>query len=472
MILLSKIAKNTGAVLMGTLVRMGSSFVLILLIARWLGAGGVGEYSIILSLYWIFQKIATMGLEQIIIREVAKAERKAGAYLTAGVIIGIATSVVMSLLMVVFSYLARYNSVIVTSCYIMSGAVLFTTVNLVFQALFIAFEKAELSLYGNVFTGVVRLGLSWAALACGYGIIAIMTVFVLSAFAGMIINMVLTKRCIMTRAVTWEKQVTVWMLKTMPVFAGAQIVNAFSGNITTIIMSLFMSLELVGYYGAAMQLVGAIRMIIQSYKIAIQPVTAKTYVDSLKELRRFCVKSMKYITLFSFPISVGTTLLAQRIISLFYPPEFAISGSLLQVLIWIIPFYGVSMVMTAILIAGEDQKLVFSTLMISLAVRAGLAAALIPLFSYWGAAAAVVASDLVNMLLKAHFIARHYFRISYLHFFWKTAVSAAAMAVILFILKNTVLAVTVSGAVLVYGAALTMLGELPAVRAALKRSGP
>lgn len=468
MIELSKIAKNTGAVLIGTLVRMGASFVLILLIARYLGASGMGEYSIILSLYWIFQKISTMGLEPIIIREVAKARDKAGYYLTAGVVIGIATSVVMSLIMSGFAHVAGYSSGIITSCYIMSGAVLFTTVNLIFQSLFIAFEKAELSLYANIFTGIIRLTLSWAALASGFGVVTIMAVFVLSAFAGMLINFVLTDRFILKCRFAYDRGITVWVLKTMPLFAGSQIVNAFSGNITTIIMSFFLSVGLVGYFGAAMQLVGAIRMIIQSYKIAIQPVTARTYVDSLKELRRFCIKSMKYITLFSFPVGVGTTFLAHRIIALFYPPEFFVSGSLLQILIWIIPFYGIGMVMTAILIAGEDQKLVFTTLLVSLIVRVSLAAVLIPLFSYWGAAAAMVVSDVVNVLIKAVFIGKGYFQINYFDFFWKIAVSAAAMAVIIVLLHAAVLGVIIMAAILGYAIVLILFGELPALRAALK----
>lgn len=469
MILLSRIAKNTGAVLLGTLVRMGASFVLVLLIARYLGSEGMGEYTVILSLYWIVQKIATMGLEPIIIREVAKNESSAQDFLSSGIVIGILTSVVMSSVMIMFAHLANYDHVIITSIYIVGPAVLFATVSLIFQAVFIAFEKAELSLYGNVINGVSKLLLAFAAMEAGYGLVTVMAAFTVSTFLGLIVNALLANAFILKIRFSFSRSVFLWTLKTMPVFAGTQIVHAFSGNITAIIMSLLMSMELVGYYGAAMQLVGAVRMVIQSYKIAIQPVTAKTFEDSLRELRKFCIKSMKYICMLTIPLSVGTTMLAAKIIALFYPPEFFISALLLQVLIWVIPLYGLSMVLTSVLIASNNQKLVFTTLLISLSVRIGLAFTLIPLISYRGAAAAVLVSEVVNFIVKTRFVFKRLFRVPYAHFTWKIAISTTVMAAVILVLGNLPVLLTAAAASIVFAVMQTLLGELPAVRHAVCR---
>jgi len=460
LIKISKIAKNTFAVLFGTLVRMASSFVLTFLIARYLGVKSVGQYTVLISLFWIFQRIATIGLEQIIIREVAKDQRRANVFFSSGVLLGVITSLVMILAMIVFTNIANYDKLIISCVYIISGAVLFTTINLIFQSIFIAFEKAELSLYGNVTSGLIKFISGFLALKFGYGLYGIIWAFTISSLAGLFVNFILMQKYVHPVKLVYNRKILKWIIKTTPFFAGSQLVNAFSGNITTIILSMLLNIESVGYYGIAMQLVGAIRMVIQSYKVAIQPVTARTFKESVKELRKFCLKSMRYIAMLTIPVCAGTSILGSRIIEFIYSEKYLPAASLLKILIWIVFLYGFSMVITAILISANRQKTVFQSQVLSLAVRIIAAFSLIPFFGYWGAALAVLLSNIADFSYKYYILSKEMFKISFIHIIWRILISTVIMSVFLLVFRKLDMLILVSLGIFVFVMSQFLQGEL------------
>jgi O-antigen/teichoic acid export membrane protein len=67
-----KIAKNTGVIIAGNVAfRLVSLFVIIYL-ARYLGTGGFGKYSFVFAYLAFFNIITDLGLQQILVREMAR----------------------------------------------------------------------------------------------------------------------------------------------------------------------------------------------------------------------------------------------------------------------------------------------------------------------------------------------------------------------------------------------------------------
>jgi len=427
----SKIIKNTGFVLIATILRMVSSLVLVLLVARYLGSTGMGKFSVVLSLFWLFQKMATMGLEPITIREVAKDKSLGTRYLSNGVLIGTLSSFLMIIVMYIFANVANYSHDVVLGTYIMGVALILTTVNLIFRSIYIAFERAEYILFSDFSETILKLIFGIVVLSLGYGLISVIIVIAFSQLVRLSINIYVTSRYLFKIQFKIDTKLCRWLLRTMPAFAGTQIINGFSGNITVIILSLLMGMELVGYYSAAMRLIGSFRLILQSYKSAIQPVAARIYNTSIVKLRSFCMESIRYILMLTIPVCAGTLILAERIVVLLFTDEFVTSGRILQFLVWILILYGASMVFTSILIASNNQRVNFRIIGISLIARILLALVLIPVFSYYGAAVAVLISNLVNFSQKYYFINKKYFKIPLFEISWKILVSCLPMIVFL-----------------------------------------
>lgn len=429
--LISNLMKNTSIVLAGTIVRMITSFALVLIITRSLGPKGMGEWAVILSLYWLFQKIATMGLEPVIIRETAKDHSRAGSMLTSGALIGLISSFIMSFIMILFAWIVDYPEVVRISSIIMSGTLIITTVNLLFQAFFIGLEKTEFGFIGIFTENIFKLVLSILVLYSGHGLVYLSFVFFISSCIRLLINLTIGKIKIRTLDLKPDKSETKAIFKTLPIFAGAQIFNAFSGNITIIILSLLLGMELVGFYSVAMRLVGFVRLVLQSYKAALQPVAARSYKSSIDDLRKFTIKSLKYLFLLTIPVSVGGTILSTNLIVFLFSDKFLMSAPLFRYLIWILNFYGISMVLSAILIGSNNQKIDFYGIIINMSIRISFAFILIPLTGLWGAAAAVICSSAAGAVYRYLFIHKNFFTIKFLQIFVRTFAAALVMGLFL-----------------------------------------
>ncbi|RKY81885.1 hypothetical protein DRQ07_02850 [candidate division KSB1 bacterium] len=429
--LISNLMKNTSIVLAGTIVRMITSFALVLIITRSLGPKGMGEWAVILSLYWLFQKIATMGLEPVIIRETAKDHSRAGSMLTSGALIGLISSFIMSFIMILFAWIVDYPEVVRISSIIMSGTLIITTVNLLFQALFIGLEKTEFGFIGIFTENIFKLVLSILVLYSGHGLVYLSFVFFISSCIRLLINLTVGKIKIRTLDLKPDKSETKAIFKTLPIFAGAQIFNAFSGNITIIILSLLLGMELVGFYSVAMRLVGFVRLVLQSYKAALQPVAARSYKSSIDDLRKFTIKSLKYLFLLTIPVSIGGTILSTDLIVFLFSDKFLMSAPLFRYLIWILNFYGISMVLSAILIGSNNQKIDFYGIIINMSIRISFAFILIPLTGLWGAAAAVICSSAAGAVYRYLFIHKNFFTIKFLQIFVRTFAAALVMGLFL-----------------------------------------
>ena len=66
-----RIAKNISVMVLAELVGFGLNFIITVLIARYLGLIGFGNYSFVIAFVGVFQMIADSGLNNILIREIA-----------------------------------------------------------------------------------------------------------------------------------------------------------------------------------------------------------------------------------------------------------------------------------------------------------------------------------------------------------------------------------------------------------------
>jgi len=431
-----EIAKNTAAMLLATIIRMSASFILVVLVARKLGSTGMGEFSLILSLFWIFQTIASMGIQPLLIREIAAKPEKTGEIFSNAAFLSICASVLMAVCMVGFSVIAGYSHNIYLATYWMSATLVLSTVSIVVQAIFIAWEKAELVVVGMTWESAFRLGVGILVLLNGRGLIALCSVFAFSTIISLIINLFLVHKYITHFYFRIKWTVCKWLIRLVPTFAGISIFNTIFWHVGMVLMSKLTTIEQIGLYGASMRIATVIKLILQSYKVAIQPVAVKTFQQSMAAFKSFCERSLKYIFLLTIPICAGTFILSEQILELVFGSEFVGSAGILRIEVVILLAYGVTLVLATFLIASRNQKIDLRVNGVSMIVNMVLGYILISRFGILGAAISLLIAMHVFMFQQLHFITKNLFRLNILVDTMKIICASCMMAGLTWILSS------------------------------------
>jgi O-antigen/teichoic acid export membrane protein len=450
--------KNTFIILFGSIVRMVSSFVLVVLVARYLGKAGMGEFSFLVSLFWLFQTIALLGIQPLITREVAKNLSKTNEFLVNGFWIGGVSAILMMIVMILYVVLAGYSHDLQLAAVYMSIALVWTTLSLVFQSVFIAHGRTDWMLWSTVAENVVKLILGLWALEVGLGVVTLSLIMGMTPLINVIFNYHFYIKHIGRIHYKMNKAVCMWMLKLVPTFAGISIFGAIFNNVSMLVLSKTRTMEEVGVYGAALRLIAVMSTILQSYKSAIQPAAAQTFETHHKHFGMFCSKSIRLILMITIPIALGTTVLSKRIIQLLFGPAFADSAPILTILMWSIVPYGGMMVFASFIISSNNQKVDLKVNALSTLAALILSFALIPPLGAIGAAIATLLSTLVFLSLQIVFIQKHLFHLDWFQVGWKIFTAGILMGAALKIGKMP-LGVEIALGVVVYFVFLALLKE-------------
>jgi O-antigen/teichoic acid export membrane protein len=454
------VVKNTGAMLFGTIIRMSASFVLVVFIGRRLGPTGMGEFSLILTLFWVFQTMAGMGIQPLLIREVASDRENTGTILINAALLSFLVSCLMSVLMILFSAVMKYSSVVQVAALWMSAALVLATVSLVFQSVFIAWEKAQLVLIGMTWENIVRLLIGVFVLMRGGGIVAISAVFAVSGLVNLAVNIGLMHRHITCMKFKIDPGVCLWLARLLPTFAGISIFSTLFWHMDILLLSRLVNMEALGYYSAPMRLVNVIKLVLQSYKVAIQPVAARLYRVSKTDFREFCEKSLRYIFMFTIPVSIGGLILSDRLLLFIFGEAFAQSNLIFKIVIWILIPYGMILVFASFLIAAHFQHVDMRINLVSMLLAYALGYSLISRYGILGAGAAVLLAVTVFMVQQLNFINRHLFQLNFWKLLHKIMLSGLVMGITIWFLRGFHVLISIPAAMAVYFGLLACLRDI------------
>ena len=133
------------------------------------------------------------------------------------------------------------------------------------------------------------------------------------------------------------------------------------------------------------------------------------YADAARDtFVRAYVLAIRMLLIVSIPIAVATVFLAEAIILFFggreYLPHSVIA---LQVLIWFLPFSYVNSLTQYVLIAINQQRFITTSFIIATGLNIILNLILIPMYSYVGAAAVTIVSEVVLLVPFLYCLRRH-----------------------------------------------------------------
>jgi O-antigen/teichoic acid export membrane protein len=334
---------------------------------------------------------------------------------------------------------------------------------------FRAFERMAYELVVLVLQGCVLLVLVLLAIYLEASVLVLLGV-VLVAYAVMVIAGWLLVRSRFTRP-DFHVNPQSWrslFREAVPVGISAFLFVSYS-RIGTVALELSKTSADVGLFNAAFSLTRNLGVVPIAFSGAILPTFSQLAVLGVREVSLAYTRALKYMLMLALPIAVAGTQISERLVRLIFGPDFAGAGVALQIIIWSVLFWFLSLVTRTALLATNRQVLWTYTLAAGVLVNLALNVALVPRLGVLGASVALLVADVVIFGLASYAISRHLAlpTASLLAASLKVAASAVLMGIVVYLLSDVNLILLMFLGAAVYGFSLLLLRALDSEELAL-----
>lgn len=453
---LSRLLRNAAALLASDVLSRATTFAMYVLVARHLGVFEVGQMSLALTLFYVFQVVAVAGLKTLITREVAKDKTETDRYLVNGSMVVIASSLVTMLITLLFVWSMGYARDTALIILLLSLGLLPYALSAICEAIFQAWERMHYIAYANVPSNVFKVGLAFLLLSQGYGVYHLVILIVASHVVIASTAWGLMLWHITTPRITFDPDFSLTMVRTTSTFLGIDVIIAVWASAQIILLSVLASETEVGLFSAAAQLMVPITLVFQSIVLSIFPLMCQRFTSDFQDLKKISEQLLELLLIFALPTAVGLFFLADAALVLLYGDGgFSSAAVVLRVMVGVLIFRALTSALGQVLLAGLKEKVTLRIVTINTIISLILGLLLIGQFGLVGAALAVLFTSLVNFVQHYVPVSKLLSGIDLASLIWKPSVACLLMAgYLLFgtgeqsILLTIVLAATAYAAVL------------------------
>lgn len=392
---LHRLVKNTSVIFISQILSYVLGFFITMYTARYLGAEGYGILSLALSITGIFGILADLGLNTLMVREIARNKELADTYISNTFLMKIILSLLTFGLMFSVVNIIGYSSTVSTVIYLITFSVIINAFVGVFNAVFQAHEKMEYVSVSTILSSIAMLLGTAVGIYYHYDLIYFAMLYIISyGLVFIYISITYLWKFSLPRI---HIDLSFWKPTIKEAWPFG--ITSLSGTLYTYIDSIMLSIiqgnTVVGWYSAAYRLMLITLFIPNTVNTAIFPVMSRFYTSSRDSLNLMYERYFKYMLIIGIPMGFGTTILADKIILLIFGSGYTQSILALQILIWtmVFTFAGASFVQ---LLQSVNRQIVITKIsIICVLINILLNLVLIPRYSYIGASFATLLTEVV-----------------------------------------------------------------------------
>lgn len=404
-----RIVLNTGALATSSLWRIGISFGLQLVIARLLGAQGLGQYATALAWLNVCQILSELGLPQLLVRDLARhPERRHTAFQTALFAQIIAAFLIWAGVFSLTAILPYQPETRLALLFITASLPLFAVTS-VCEMLFQANERMELVMGVEVVINTLIVAASLVVLWRGGGVVALCAVIIATqTFSAALCLWLVRRGALMGAAQTRSTQSIAASLAYLwghaRPFYGLALANVLLHRLDILLLSVFAGDVVTGIYSAAYLVVRVLIILAQTWWQSLYPTFSRLRVQAEDQYRRLAALSIRFGLLAFLPVAALSRGVADWLLGIVYRGEdHSAALATYGILIWAAPLFLVATYAVNLLLVERQPK---GSLLIA-GTHIGVALSLLPfLTARWqavGAAGAMIgaisASACVGLLL-------------------------------------------------------------------------
>jgi O-antigen/teichoic acid export membrane protein len=429
-----RVAGNTIALAAGDIATKLGLFVLYAVIARELGEGGFGDYTLAISLAF-FVRIAGLGIDLILSREVARDVDKVHGLFWEAINLKVIAGTPVLAGTVVFAIAGGYDESVVLAVLLIGVSILIDELGLSAHSVLKGTEQMGPTAKALMVKSLVLVSLGSAGLLLlEPSLVVLGVVYVISALAGLAyITYAMWGLGIQPRRVG-DTEGLAWLFRAAIPTGIATVLGTALGRLDAVILSVITDDAVaVGLYGGAYRLFEATLFVSWSFGIAVYPMLSRQRGGS-RDLRRTFEISCLGLAAVTVPMAGSLFFFGPAILETLFGSGFGAGGTAARILGGAALFYGLFAV-PALTLAGQDRQDLFPWISgWALVVNVALNFALIPPLGIEGAAIAMVVAQGLATAMSMWFALRETGRVSPIRMFAASLAGLLAMGAVMLLL--------------------------------------
>ncbi len=375
----SVLARNVGVLAGSQIITWCASLAWALFVPRALGAHGTGVFTLSVAASGILTVLIGLGTRPLLVREISIDPSGASRLIPAAIVLRGLLALPMLVLLGAFAHSGKFDGEQVVALYLGWGVcvlyVLFEPIQAGLQAL----EKMHYLAYSDILTKTCVSLVSVALVVVGFRAIGLLSLTVIVLAVVLILHVG-----------WWRKNFTIdWKITTAELWSlargsvpylGFALFFTFYLWIDSLMLSVMTPPEVLGWYGLPTKLFGTLMFIPVILSTAWLPRLAAAATDGDQALWRVARAPLQIVVALSLPVCVGVVLVASRLISLLYGPDFTESVPVMTWLALSVPPMYMNIMVNQILIARRQQMLWTKAMAVACVINPVLNVLLIPYF--------------------------------------------------------------------------------------------
>jgi len=396
---ITNIAKNTSYFTLALILQKIISFTYFTLIARALGPEDLGRYYFAVSFTSIFAIFIDLGMANVLTRESAKDNSRAGDYFANIFALKIPLAVLSLVIVMALVHFLGYPVLTRELVYISSISMILDSFTLVFFAVIRGSHNFLYESISSVVFQLVVLASGTAILHYGLGLRWLIGALALASLVNCLYALILLKRKFRIRIVPrFDRELAMKLIAITAPFALAAIFNRVYVYSDSVLLSHLAGDRYVGLYQVSFKIIFAIQFLPMAFTATLYPAMSSYWQNNREQLSITFERAMNYLIIISLPIAIGTIALADKIIFIF-KSGYADAVLPLRIAMVALPFIFVGFPIGSLLNACDRQKKNTANVGLATLTSVLLNFFLIPKFQAAGASATVLLTNILMFVL-------------------------------------------------------------------------
>lgn len=315
---IGNIAKNTSYLTLAFVLQKIISFTYFTLLARYVGPASLGKYYLAISFTTIFAIVIDLGFANVLIREVAKEKDRAANWLGNVLTLKIPLAVISLLTVFLVINTLDYDHLTRSLVYISAISMVLDSFTTTFFAVVRGCHNLKYESISSIIYQLIVLVIGYSALLLGGGLIPAMAALALASCYNFIYAFITVKyRLKIAVRFLYDRILLKKILLISWPFAVYAIFQRVYTYLDSVLLSVLANDTQVGLYQVAFKIIFALQFLPAAFIASLYPALSAYWQTNKEQLVVSFERAMNYLIIISWPIIIGTIVLADKIVLLF-----------------------------------------------------------------------------------------------------------------------------------------------------------
>ncbi len=366
------------------------SFAVFISIARMRGLESVGKYTLVVTLFFIFQLFTSLGLGPLIVRHIAQEHDRPEKIYAGMLAIGLLSFIFWGPIFVLTAFVAGYPQDVFISTIILAFTLPFGFVAMANESFFMGLEKFEYIPVINALEALFMMAASVAVLVCGLGITALSAVLACGRIISSLTGTWLLKTRVGLSLWKMDRAITIRILRMAPPFFLNYGFGMLFFRMDILVLSLTVSALDLGLYSAAAKIYQIAVILPDGFVNALYPRLSKAATG--EHIYSSAMRVIRYALVCITPFLLAVFVFGKELLGRLFGQASLPAEAALGIMIWTLLPYVANSILANVYMACNQQWITAVLTVLATLANALMSFTFIKILGFKGAALATFVS--------------------------------------------------------------------------------